>query len=433
MTPRARASHLLRRAVCRWLAGVACALLGVMGHAQDSQGSNDAAVGPEGVLWSLRGFGTLGALYHSSAGVNYRRNISQADGAQAGRLSLAPDSMLGLQASVQWSPQWQAAVQLMSHDSLDHDYRPGISWGYVRHAFRDDAAWRAGRLGIELYAQGDGDEIGYSSLAVRPPVTFYPRTMDGVDAEITHPLGEGTARFKAAYGWVRGRLQSGGYNPYSLDGSRFAMVMADYAAHPWTLRVGVGQQKTRFESSTPELDSFRNVLLAVAPNGAEIVERTLMRGRRINYLSASLSYDRGPVQAAANYVSWRSSGWATQHVIYGHAGYRIGKATPYMTFQWKKAPRDTVPTGIPQGLSTLTDQLNDGAALVQAASRANTWGVGFGVRRELSPRSALKLQWDHIWYRDPDHIADQALMVQPYASRSSRRLNLLSMVWEFVF
>lgn len=383
--------------------------------------------------WSIKGFGTLGAVYHDRAGVNFRRNISQAQGAEAGRVSLAPDSMLGLQVSAQWGPQWQAAVQLASQDSLDRDYRPGVSWGYVRHAFREDAAWRVGRLGIEMYSQGDGDAVGYASLAVRPTATFYPSTMDGVDVEITRALGEGTARFKAAYGWVRGRLQSGGYNPYSLNGSRFAVVMADYAFQPWTLRVGLGQQKTRHESSTPDLERLRNALMGIPPNGPEIVERSLMRGRRINYLSASLSYDEGPVQAAANYVSWRSSGWALQHVLYGHAGYRIGKTTPYMTFQWQKARRDTVPTGIPQGLSTMGDQLNEGAALVQAASRANLWGLGLGVRHELTSRSALKLQWDHIWYRDPNYIADQALMAQSYAGRTPKRLNLLSLAWEFVF
>lgn len=387
----------------------------------------------EEASWSIKGFGTLGAVYHDRAGVNFRRNISQAQGAHAGRPSLAPDSMLGLQLSANWGPRWQGALQLLSQDSLDRSYRPGVAWGYVRFLPQENMAWRAGRLGIELYAQGDGDQIGYASLPVRPPLTFYPRTMDGVDAETTHPLGDGTARFKAAYGRVSGRLQSGGYNPYSLDGSRFAMVMADYAFRSWTWRMGVGQQTTRHESSTPALDEFRNVLLAFAPNGAEIVERSLMRGRRIHYLTASLSYDEGPVQAAANYVSWRSSGWAPQDVLYGHAGYRVGKTTPYVTFQWKKSSRNTLPTGIPQGLSTQTDQLNEGAALVQAASRANMWGLGVGVRQELSPRSALKLQWDHFRYRDPDFIADSALMAQPYASRSVRALNLLSVAWEFVF
>ena len=79
------------------------------------------------------------------------------------------------------------------------------------------------------------------------------------------------------------------------------------------------------------------------------------------------------------------------------------------------------------------DQLNEGTALVQAASRANLWGLGLGVRHELTSRSALKLQWDHIWYRDPNYIADQALMAQSYAGRTSKRLNLLSLSWEFVF
>ena len=432
MTLRAHALHLFRRAACRWLAGATCALLGVMGHAQDSPGAEDTAADPEGASWSIKGFGTLGAVYHNSAGVNFRRNISQAQGAQAGRVSLAPDSMLGLQASAQWSPQWQGAVQLISQDSVADGYRPGVSWAYVRHSPRENVAMRLGRLGIEMYLQGDAAHVGYSSLAVRQPTTFYPDTLDGVDVEMTHPLGPGTVRVKGAFGWVHGTLSSG-FNPYIADGSRFAMLLTDYVSGSWTTRFSLGRMKMRNESSTPELDAFRANLLAQAPNGQEIVNRTLMKGRHLDYVAASLAYDSGPLQGALNVVHWWSSGWVTNWAWYGHLGYRMGAFTPYLTFHHARAPRDTLATGIPQGLSTLTDQFNDAAALVQSAGRVNQSSLGMGMRYELTRSSALKVQWDHIRYQDTDVISDVAQSAVPFGQRGRRSLNLLSVAWEFVF
>ena len=432
MTLRARAPHLFQRAACRWLAGAVCALLGVTGYAQDSPGAKDTVADPGETSWLLKGFGTLGAVYHNSPGVNFRRDISQADGAQAGRVSLAPDSMLGLQLSADWGAKWQGAVQLISRDSLADGYRPGVSWAYAKHSPREDVAVRLGRLGIEMYLQGDAAHVGYANLAVRQPATFYPDTLDGMDVEMTRPLGAGTVRVKGALGWVHGTLSSG-FNPYTADGSRFAMLLTDYVAGSWTTRFSFGRMKMRNESSTPDLENLRAALLAMAPNGQEVVNNTLMKNRHLDYMAASLAYDSGPMQGALNVVHWWSPGWVTNRAWYGHVGYRVGAFTPYLTFHHARAPRGTLATGLPQGMSMLTDQLNEASALVQSAGRVNQSSLGVGMRYELTRSSALKAQWDHIRYQDTDAISDTAQSAVSFGQRRWRSLNLLSVAWEFVF
>jgi hypothetical protein len=393
--------------------------------------ANAKESGSAAAVYSLTGFGSLGAAYHTQEGVTYRRDMSQSGGARAGELSVAPDSMVGAQLSADWGQQWRGALQVASRNSLARAETPEVTWAYLRYSPRENVALRVGRLGIELYMEGDSADIGYANLPVRQPITLYPRNLDGIDLEGTFPLGEGTLRAKASGGWTHGALRSG-VGSYDLSGTRAVGALAEYVVHGWTVRLATGRLTTRNESTSAELQTLRT-MLAATPNGAAIVSSSLMKDRAIDYVSLAMAYDQGPFRAVASYSKVASSGWSTQRTFYANMGYRLGRWTPYLSYYASRTGRETLSTGIPWGMSTATDQLNAAAELVQTGGKVNQWGVSLGGRYELTPTSALKLQFDHIRYLDPDAISDAALSAEIYSQRRKRSLDMLSFVWEFVF
>jgi hypothetical protein len=382
-------------------------------------------------MFSLSGFGTLGVVHHNADGVEFRRDISEPSGAKAGDWSAAQDSMLGVQMTVRPSNRVEATVQLVSRHAIDVDFRPQLTWAYVKVKPSPELALRAGRLGIDMYLQGDSAEIGYANLLVRQPLIIYPRTFDGVDGEWTHPLAGGTLRLKGQFGNAVGKLSSGG-DATDTSGSPGRFLLAEYARGSWTGRISKGRLTLKNELSTRDALALFDAL-ALAPNGAAVKNAVSIKNRRIDYVSAALAYDDGPLQASAVAGSISSPNWSTLHAYSIQAGYRLGKLTPYAAYVLQRSGRDTVATGIPWGLSPATDALNQGAALSQAAVKVNQSDVAFGVRYDVSRNTALKFQVDRIRYQDPLSIIDPSLTTVPVEQRGFKRLNLLSVTLDFVF
>lgn len=384
--------------------------------------------------WNLSGFGTLGAVYNGTGGTMYRRDITQSNGANGDQWSFAPDSMLGIQLLGRASPDWEAAVQVLSRDSVECNYGPAIAWAYLKFKPTPDSAVRAGRLGIEMYIQGDSVDIGYANLAVRPPIVFVPRYQDGADAETTLHLGEGTLRAKAMAGVADDETRFGP-SVYDLSGSPFFGALADYQDAGWTLRLATGRLALHRALADASLQTLESALAqAQAPNIRQIDTVLALKGRRFDFLSSALAYDEGPAQAVASYTLLASDGWSRRNAFTLTGGYAIGAVTPYLEVYRTWTQRTTIPTGIAAGLSPATDALNQAAALAQGAgSKINECGLAIGTRFELRRDLALKLQIDRVRYLDPDNIVDPAQALQPYASRRPGNLELLSIALEFVF
>ena len=380
---------------------------------------------------SLSGFGTLGAVYHDSKGVEFRRDISEPNGAKGGQLSFAQDSMLGVQATVRPSSQFEATAQLVSRHAIDVDYQPQVTWAYAKFKPEENISLRAGRLGIELYLLGDSAEIGYANLPIRQPDIFYPRTLDGIDADYTLHLGEGNLRLKGMAGTMVGKLISNGPT-YNSAGSKIWGVLAEYTRAGWTGRISGGHYCLKNEMQEPQYAMLANILRTL-PNGAEILSSLSLKNRSITYFSAAVAYDAGPLQGNVNFRTLSSPKWATLHTIFTQLGYRLGDFTPYATYSLQYSDRSLISTGVPWGFSQGMDALNQAMAVAQSALKANQSDIGLGVRYDISRTAALKFQVDHIRYKDSNNIIDPALLSDDVAHRSNQTLSLVSAALEFVF
>ncbi|MEW5824223.1 MAG: hypothetical protein AB1766_07735 [Pseudomonadota bacterium] len=377
------------------------------------------------------GFGTLGASYHDTPGVVFRRDISQRNGAQSGVLSLRPDSMLGLQFDAHLTDRLDAMVQLISRESIDDAYVPQVSWAYLKYKLGSESSVRIGRMGLEFYLQGDSVEIGYANLMVRPQVIFYPRGFDGVDVENTFPLAGGALRIKAMTGWTHGKLVSG-QGVFDTAGSPFLGALAEYQREGWTARLAGGGLKLCKDTSDPELDALRQGL-AMAPMGTQILDVISMSNRRQSFVSASLAYDEGPLQAQASYNIIASPDWPDRRIFYANAGYRLERFTPYIGFSAMHMDRDTIATGIPDGLSPQTDRLNAAASIAQSMLKVNqdTWTAG--LRYDLGNNLAIKAQVDLMRYIDPSSVIDSAQEMTPAGLREWKRATVYSLSVDFLF
>lgn len=414
-------SFLMHR-VLQW--SMACAWIC---HAAMLQAAED---GTEGPAYTVSGFGTVGAVYHREPGIRYRRDIAQGSGVADGKLSFKPDSMLGVQFDMRLLPNVIATAQAVSRLTAENNYEPEVTMAYLKLQPAEELTLRLGRMMLETYIQGDSAEIGYANLLIRQPIIYYPRGFDGVDVETAHPLGAGMLRLKGAAGWTHGKLLAGG-DIYDTAGSRTVDGAVEYAWGGWTGRFYANHATLDDEQASLHAGAPLSAMLALMPNGAEIRDRLSMAGRVLTLRSLALAYDSGPLRSSVSYSEIASDRWPTRRIAYADLGYRFGKLTPYAAYAAQHSSRHIIPTGLAAGSGS--DALIQASSVAQGAIMLNQSSLTFGARYDIDGSMALKLQADHIRYRDPESIIDAEAAAMTTEARGYRSFNLFSVALDFVF
>lgn len=380
----------------------------------------------------LHGYGTLGAVYHDAPGIQYRRDISQAAaGAKAGQLSFAQDSMLAVQADYRRTSEFSGTVQVVSRLDAGNSFAPQLSLANLKYQMGASDI-RLGRVFIETYLEGDAAEIGYAHAMVRQPIIYYPRLMDGLDAETTLPLGGGLLRLQGQAGWAVGKLLSNG-QIYDTGGSEALGVGMNYSQAGWTGRISMGQFIYKNQARDLEPGGVFSSLLPSLPNGAAIYDRFTMQGRKIGNRIFTLDYDKDGVQGRAGYALYLSPHWPVLRNFYLRGAYRVGDFTPYASYLKRWSERSFVGTGIPDGLSAQTDVLNLAISNAEASLFCNQAEFALGVRYDFMPQRALKLQWDRIRFQDSLSLIDSRTSSSRAETRGFMSMSLYSVALEFVF
>lgn len=379
--------HCLRHCLAGLLAG---GLLASAGQAL-------AEHAPAAQTFSVQGFGTLGAVRTTSNDVEFVRDLGQPRGADRdwdARL----DSVLGLQALWQISPQWQLVAQGVSHFRHDGSFRPELAWGFVKYEPIPNLSLRAGRLGTEFFMLADSRRIGYSFLAVRPPGDFFWYlpfySIHGGDVALAIPVGDRVIRAKAFYGLSQGKVPLAD-EQWDVEGSPMLGAYLEYQAGPWQLRGSYAN--IRFRKDLPLAPVFfRETGMTLPAADADYLS---VRNKRTHYYSLGLVYDRGPWQAQLmlNHIEQGSKALENSAGGYFLLGYRVGEWTPYAGYSRVRSQRhERAPSLI--------------AARIISDSHTDQETVFAGARWDFARNTALKLQWDAIRgdakslfpYRDDD-------------------------------
>ena len=117
--------------------------------------------------YSLLGFGTIGYAV-SDMKAPYLRYIDKQGTFRA-------DSLIGLQADVQFDPQWGATVQVVGSAprGKDNGFETSVRWAFVSYRPSNDWLIRAGRLRPPILNHTQNSEVGLTYNAARLPAEGY--------------------------------------------------------------------------------------------------------------------------------------------------------------------------------------------------------------------------------------------------------------------
>ena len=349
---------------------------------------------------SLRGFGTLGVARSTTNQAEFVRDLSQPRGITnqwSGRI----DSVLGIQANWQGTPEVELVTQVLSRYQFDESRSPEVMWAFAKWEPDPRVSLRAGRIGADFMMLADSRLVGYSYLTVRPSSDFFGPLFfshfDGVDASLTLPLGNGLLRGKIFTGATQEKA-TGEPGIWDTSGSPVNGFVLDYQTGPWLLRANTAS--IRF-SNNINFDLLTNGLRAVGsiPQYASAIaaaDALTTRDTTTRFYSLGVVYDQGPlqVQGMLNTIEQETGVFQNSQAGYLLAGYRLGSVTPYTGVSRWISTLKPYSTGLPPGLGL--DKLISTFDYVMAASTVNQTTYTLGARWDVQQNMALKMQWDAI-------------------------------------
>lgn len=401
--------------------GLLCCALTV-----DSQAST-AAPPADGEISrvALHGFGTLGAVRGDDADAEYIRDLSQPAG--AGKSWTAKvDSLLGIQANIQISPQTEGVLQAITRYHSDGSYGPELTWAFVRHEFQPDFSLRAGRLGTEFYMLGDSRLVGYSNISVRPPPDFYGSLVysyiDGLDLSRTWPVADGLLGGKLFAGRSPERAPFAPGMEWDQRGTLLVGGYLDFRRNDWQFRLSHAEVRFNHETPTDQLLQQFGDPLAGVPY-LSLVPEMAMQESWAHFSSIGLVFDRGPLnlQLMLNQIRQDSPAYADSKAGYLQAAYRLGSVTPYLGVSRSLTHKDPLPASPIPGIDALTLTL-------VSQSYMDQFTYTLGARWDLARNLAMKAQVD--WVRGE---ADSLFLFKNATPDWDGDMTVISLALDFVF
>jgi len=389
--------------------------------------AEESALDPVTSAISLHGFGTLGLTRTDNDNAEFVRDLSQPSG--AGKSWTAKiDSLLGIQANIDFNPQTEAVVQVVSRFHADGSHDPELTWAFLRHDFSPDFSLRAGRLGTEFYMLGDSRLVGYSNLALRPPPDFYGSLVfsyiDGLDVSTTLPIAKGLLRGKLFAGLSPEITPYGPDSTWNQRGDTLLGGYLEYFSGPWQFRLSHARARFNHE---PPTDAFLQTELGDPLLGTPyltLVPEMALADQWVHFGSLGLVYDQGPlnIQLMLNQIRHESPAYADSRAGYLQAAYRLGRVTPYIGVSRSQSLSETLPYKGNPGLDSITN-------ILTALGRTNQYSYTLGGRWDFHQNLALKAQVD--WIRGhPDSLF---LYKDIDPANWDGRMTVFSLALDFVF
>jgi len=117
------------------------------------------------------------------------------------KLSLDPDTTLGLQLSTFFTNDFSLIAQVVVHGAEDYD--PGVDWLYLNYFLSPKLSIQAGRKRLPLYYYSDHFDVGYAYYWIRPPPDVYTwqiTNYNGVSLLYESAIGQWDTSINLYYG-----------------------------------------------------------------------------------------------------------------------------------------------------------------------------------------------------------------------------------------
>jgi hypothetical protein len=396
---------------------LACLFAGIARAGADDMGSS----------LSLRGFGTVGLARSSSDHAEFVRDLSQPVGIKGGNWSGRIDSILGLQANWQATPELELVGQVVSRLHYDRSHNPELMWAFAKWEPDPRVSLRAGRIGADFMMLADSRLVGYSYLPVRPPTDFFGPLFfshfDGADFSVTHPLGDGLVRGKLFAGKTQEK-SAGTLGVWDTSDSPVRGLVLDYLLGNWQFRVNAATIRFASNMNTTILSDPLRAAGVFFPEANLAADTLDTQDKKARFLSFGVVYDKGPlqIQGMLNRIRQDAAVFQSSQAGYVLLGYRIGTVTPFAgASRWESDSRSDLPI-VPVPV------LNSAYQQFIAGSKVDRTTYTLGARWDLHHQMALKFQWDSV-----RASADTSFSFANVAPAWNGKTDVLSVTLDFVF
>jgi hypothetical protein len=364
-------------------------------------------------MFSVRGFGTLGAVHSSEKNADFVSGFFEPNGAGHTRnWAVGVDSKLGLQVTGTVTPKVSAVLQFVSQHHYDNAYWPWVEWANVKYDPSPDLSLRVGRTLTAPFLVSESRLIGYSNPWIRPPQEVYglvPLTnKDGADATYRLNVGDMTSTVHASLGRARAKLPAGA----NVKARRYFDVADTIEYGAMTLRASYST--ARVDLHTANLDAltagFSQLgsslsavpgLEAASAQAISVAERYRFTDAPISVIAVGASYDRAAWLVMAEWAKFNGhSILADSRAWYVTAGRRFAELMPYVTVARLHAEKNSeagiATAGLPPAAAASAVALNGGVNLALAGATFAQRSGAIGIRWDVHKNVALKFQYDRV-------------------------------------
>lgn len=357
----------------------------------------------------LSAFGTIGYA-RSDRDFTYLRYIDD-------RGTFKTDSLLGLQAEAQFSPQWGATVQGVASAprTRDDGTEAKIRWAFL--SWRPDNDWllRFGRARPPIFFHTQNAEVGVTYDQARLPAEVYSLSpvydFDGASVTRTWATSEAETTLDGYWGKadVKYRFHSEAAPPQPYFPERITVggLIVSHSSGTVLLRAGAHHAKARSKAADPFADTFVATAVPFPPplGGTLFVPTGLTREFEIYVLTVGADW---------RYGDWRLTSEYAQRIVpdldiafasksaYATLSRRLGNWSPYVTYArlisepevrnvYKAISGAPVPLAV-QGPPFFVPA-NAHAAHADRISIYDQYSTAVGASYGFSATSKLKLEW----------------------------------------
>jgi hypothetical protein len=166
----------------------------------------------------------------------------------------------------------------------------------------------------------------------------------------------------------------------------------------------------------------------LGPGPTQFAEAASIAGKYYGFYSAGVAYDAGPLQAhlVISRQASQSLAFPPNDAAYASLAWRNGPLTPYVGWSAIRTRATTRSTGLPAGVAPPLDALIAGASQLQQGNANIQHTVSAGLRWDVAPKMAWKLQFDRVH-------AEAPLMWANRQPGWNGRASVVSVAMDFVF
>ncbi len=348
----------------------------------------------------INGFGTLGVSTNDSDEIQFRLRPEQEGSVGKGEINVGIHSLAGLQGRYQFTDALSITGQGLVRYRDQGAWDGSLEWAYLTYETPWDLSIRAGKFRFPIFRSSELAYVGYSRIYARPALVFFGvggyEHLLGAEVQKNLSLQALDIRLQATYG------RSENESPPRPNG----------------VSNEVESDNVKILSARVETQGFW-VHLAYTHLTTDLT--TIRPGRppdhrgstNLNMWSAEWQFRLAGFNLEGGYGrSLIDRLQPDETVFYSSLSRPFGNLTPYLLYSRKQfsdlpAPRN--PREPPPDESEALDEI-----------------YSLGVRYDVKPGLALKLQWDHI-------KAARALSVSNNLTRGTGSHNAVSLVLDWMF